>query len=213
MPYNYIVGHDNSTHLADAPPPIKEAMRRMTWAAKRVVPDEDFVAFNELLAIGYFEDMKMKVRSQFRPSVYLCYPPANSSKYHDDGEKSLGHTVVSISLGCPAKMEWRLKVRYWCGFKDKRHKHYDPKIPILPGCRKPEERQKLNELAKTASTEELDAAAQVALEFPKGESKTPPTVLELDLRHGDYMVMHGALMQTYYEVRKFWRQRSRSDTH
>ena len=63
MPYNYVVGHDNSTSLADAPPPIKEAMRRMTWAAKRVVPDKDFIAFNELLAIGYLEDMKMGVRS------------------------------------------------------------------------------------------------------------------------------------------------------
>ncbi|CAF9907780.1 MAG: hypothetical protein ALECFALPRED_003886 [Alectoria fallacina] len=179
MPYNYVVGHDNSTSLADAPEGIKEAVRRMTWAAKRAVVDEDFVAFNEVLAIGYFETMKMN--------------------YHDDGEVSLGPTVASISLGCPAKMKWRLKMKYWCGFKDKDRKHYEPDQPILRGCRKPEERRKLNELAKTASAAELDAAAQVALAFGKGESKTPPVVLELDLRHGDYMVMHGASMQIYYE--------------
>ena len=66
MPYNYVVGHDNSTSLADAPEPIKEAVRRMTWAAKRVVPDKQFVAFNELLAIGYLETMKMNVRIMLR---------------------------------------------------------------------------------------------------------------------------------------------------
>lgn len=94
-------------------------------------------------------------------------------------------------------------MKYWCGFKDQSQKHYDPDQPIVPGCRKPEERRKLNELAKTASTKELDAAAQVALAFEKGEKKTSPTVLELDLRHGDYMVMHGASMQVYYEVSLF----------
>lgn len=97
-------------------------------------------------------------------------------------------------------MKWRLKTKYWCGFKDKARKHYDPDQPVLDGCRKPEERHKLNELAKIASTEELDEAAQAALSFTKGETRTPPVVLELDLRHGDYMVMHGASMQVYYEV-------------
>ena len=101
-------------------------------------------------------------------------------------------------------MEWRLKAKYWNGLPDKERKNYDPKQPILPGCRKPEERRRLNELAKTVSTEELNAAAQVALAFAKGESRTPPTVLELDLRHGDYMVMHGAPMQIYYEVSTFF---------
>ena len=65
MPYNYVVGHDNSTSLADAPEVIKEAVRRMTWAAKRAVSDDEFVDFNEVLAIGYLETMKMNVRAQF----------------------------------------------------------------------------------------------------------------------------------------------------
>ena len=203
MPYDYVVGHDNSTSLADAPEGIKEAVRRMTWAAKRTVPVEDFVDFNEVLVIGYLETMKMNVRVLFRLQVCVCYPLTNGSQFHDDGESSLGSTVASLSLGCPAKMRWRLKMRYWSGFKDKACKHYDPIQPIRPGCRKPEERRKLNELAKTASTAELDAAAQVALAFAKGESKTPPVVLELELRHGDYMVMHGADMQVYYEVSTF----------
>lgn len=134
---------------------------------------------------------------------YFCYTLANGSQYHDDGEESLGPTVVSLSLGCPAKMKWRLKMRYWSGFKDKLRQKYDPDQPILPGCRKPEQRRKLNELAKTVSAAELNAAAQRAMAFDKKESKTPPAVLELDLRHGDYMVMHGASMQIYYEVSIF----------
>ena len=128
---------------------------------------------------------------------------ANSSQYHDDGEVSLGPTVASLSLGCPAKMKWRLKSKYWCGFRDKNRQHYDPKQPILPGCRKPEERRKLNELAKTATTAELDAAAQVTLAFEPRESRTPPVIIDMELRHGDYMVMHGASMQIYYEVYVF----------
>ena len=136
--------------------------------------------------------------------INICCVPANISQYHDDGEESLGPTVASLSLGCPAKMKWRLKSKYWCGFKDKARKHYDPDQPILRGCRKPEERRKLNELAKTVSTEQLNAAAQETLAFVKNESKTPPVVLELDLRHGDYMVMHGASMQVYYEVSVSW---------
>lgn len=42
-----------------------------------------------------------------------------------------GTIVVSVSLGYPAKMEWRLKMRYWCGFRDKARKHYNPDQPLL----------------------------------------------------------------------------------
>ena len=199
MPYNYVVGHDNSTKLSDAPKAITEAVRRMTWAAKRIVSEDEFIAFNELLAIGYLESMMMNVCALLRSPVYF-YSPTDSLQYHDDGEASLGPTVASLSLGCPARMKWRLKMKYWCGFKDKKQKHYDPCLPIVPGCRKPEERHRLNELAKTLSAAELDAAAQKALSYEPGKPKTPPVILELDLRHGDYMVMHGALMQVYYEV-------------
>lgn len=60
------MGHDNSTRLADAHPGIKEAVRRMTWAAKRTVADQDFKNFNEVLAIGYLETQKMNVCISFR---------------------------------------------------------------------------------------------------------------------------------------------------
>ena len=102
-------------------------------------------------------------------------------------------------------MRWRLKTRYWTGFRDQKRLHYDPEQPILPGCHKPEERRKLNKMAKTMSEKDLNAAARKLLAFDKDKNgkekpKSSPVVLELDLRHGDYMVMHGADMQKYYEV-------------
>ncbi|KAK8099288.1 uncharacterized protein PG998_012529 [Apiospora kogelbergensis] len=45
--------------------------------------------FNELLALGYFEGSKIS--------------------YHDDGEKELGPTVATLSLGSPALMRFRPK--------------------------------------------------------------------------------------------------------
>ncbi|KAK7974121.1 hypothetical protein PG989_015969 [Apiospora arundinis] len=45
--------------------------------------------FNELLALGYFEGSKIS--------------------YHDDGEKELGPTVATLSLGSPAVMHFRPK--------------------------------------------------------------------------------------------------------
>lgn len=71
---------------------------------------------------------------------------------------------------------------------------------VLNNCSRLELLAWLNKVGKTANQAELDAAAQVALASDKGVSKTPSVVLEMDLRHGDYMVMHRASMQLYYEV-------------
>ncbi|KAI5817650.1 hypothetical protein BZA77DRAFT_366057 [Pyronema omphalodes] len=45
--------------------------------------------FNEILSVGYLEEQAMN--------------------YHQDGERGLGPTVASISLGCPAEMSFRVK--------------------------------------------------------------------------------------------------------
>ena len=67
-PYKYVVGHAASTSFKDAPKPILEAVRRLTWAGKHVVPrDDTFMPFNELLAVGYFEDGSMGVCRIHRP--------------------------------------------------------------------------------------------------------------------------------------------------
>ncbi|KAE9365208.1 hypothetical protein N431DRAFT_420140 [Stipitochalara longipes BDJ] len=95
-PYKYSVAQE-STAFGDAPPVILKVLKRLTWAGKEAVMgghdtvegDEEFQSFNELLSVGYFENSHMG--------------------YHDDGEKTLGSTVASISLGCSSTMKWRPK--------------------------------------------------------------------------------------------------------
>ena len=62
MPYKYVVPTD-SAPFNEAPEPILEALRRMLWAGQHIIPNSQFEAFNELLAVGYFEGMKMGVSS------------------------------------------------------------------------------------------------------------------------------------------------------
>ena len=58
MPYKYVVAVD-SKGFNEAPPPIISALKRLEWAASASV--HTFKTFNELLAVGYFEDGKMGV--------------------------------------------------------------------------------------------------------------------------------------------------------
>jgi hypothetical protein len=64
-----------------------------------------FIEFNEMLSVGYFENSKMGVSFPPYPARDLCL----QLKYHDDGEKTLGPTVASISVGCSSIMQWRPK--------------------------------------------------------------------------------------------------------
>lgn len=59
MPYKYVVSVD-SKPFNEAPGEILRALGRLCWATKEAVsPDEYFHPPNELLALGYFEDMKI----------------------------------------------------------------------------------------------------------------------------------------------------------
>jgi hypothetical protein len=81
--YKYVVAVASKT-FEDAPDPILLALKRMTWAGERAVKltaksvkdlseertepfglteglNFDFVPFNELLALGYFEEDKIGV--------------------------------------------------------------------------------------------------------------------------------------------------------
>ncbi|KAL6718824.1 hypothetical protein ACLMJK_003058 [Lecanora helva] len=177
LPYNYVVQHPElSTSFKDAPEYITNAIRRLTWAGKRAVNQNEDMIINECLAVGYFEDGQMG--------------------YHDDGEDSLGPHVVTWSLGCPAIMKIRMKYKYYSGFG--KNKQYHPEFPVLPGCWMPEERHKLNNLAKLLSPEKLSEQARKVLNFMK-IPRNCPSLLDLKLRHGDFMSMHGAMMQKYYE--------------
>lgn len=62
LPYDYIVSHeDDSTPFHAAPTQIREVLRRVTWAARHVLGEQDTNSFNEVLAVGYFESGRMGV--------------------------------------------------------------------------------------------------------------------------------------------------------
>lgn len=90
-----------------------------------------------------------------------------------------------------------MKSKYFSGFVNKTRNRYDPTIPILPGCFKPEKREELNAMASTMTPDELTRKAK---ELLKGCPLSPPVVLKMKLRHGDIMGMHGVDLQKYYEV-------------
>ena len=107
-------------------------------------------------------------------------------------------------------MTLRIKARHYTGFTGStRHWKYHPEDPILPGAWKPEERAQLNARYSQYGEdrdEEFQALARETLK-PDGRingkrmPRTASSLIEMKLQHGDMMIMHGAEMQKYYEVR------------
>lgn len=62
MPYKYVVSVD-SKGFSEAPDEILRALGRLSWAAEKAVVDtaDSYFPPNELLMLGYFEDMKIGV--------------------------------------------------------------------------------------------------------------------------------------------------------
>ncbi|OAL69864.1 hypothetical protein A7D00_5903 [Trichophyton violaceum] len=178
MPYKYIVSVD-SRPFNTAPPVIISALERLKWATRHTVDANAFQMPNELLALGYFEDM--------------------SIGYHDDGESSLGPTIATLSLGAPATMLIRLKDEYYNGFRkrDGKDKIYLQHDPVLPGCANEEARA---ELARKFNAKEITAEQYLAARqaLPTSRREAPP-MCTMALNHGDLAVMHGPDLQKYYE--------------
>ena len=60
MPYKYVVSV-NSKGFNEAPLTIMNVVNRLTWAGKKVVQDDTYQQFNELLCLGYFEKQSIGV--------------------------------------------------------------------------------------------------------------------------------------------------------
>ncbi|GAP91332.1 putative oxoglutarate iron-dependent oxygenase protein [Rosellinia necatrix] len=105
--YKFGVVVETSNGFDTAPDPVMKALGRLTWSGAKAValttdhiaskgmsvdavsmPDQ-FVEFNEQLMLGYFQGSQIS--------------------YHDDGEKELGPTVATLSLGSPSIMRFRGK--------------------------------------------------------------------------------------------------------
>lgn len=64
MPYKYVVSV-SSKSFNEACPPILRAMGRLTWASKQahLAAGDTFLPPNEMLLLGYLEDMRIGVRT------------------------------------------------------------------------------------------------------------------------------------------------------
>ncbi|KAL2854516.1 2OG-Fe(II) oxygenase superfamily-domain-containing protein [Aspergillus pseudoustus] len=206
MPYGFVVSV-NSLPFSSAPDSILQVMGRLTWATDAAARAEGSTALapNELLALGYFEDMAIN--------------------YHDDGETTLGPTIASLSLGAKAAKSLRMKYKYYNGFlKSSASKRTLTKDdPILPGCAGRDWRLALkqrydNKELSQDQYEKLwwetykawnDANKEKNKERAKDKNnevkllrtraaEAPPCIVT-ELQHGDIVVMHGAGVQKYYE--------------
>ncbi|KAI3326975.1 hypothetical protein HD806DRAFT_550664 [Xylariaceae sp. AK1471] len=105
--YKFGVAVETSSGFDSAPDPVMKALSRLTWGGSTAVEltahdirengrsvdhesmPSDFIDFNEQLMLGYFEKSQIS--------------------FHDDGERELGPTVATLSLGSPSTMRFRAK--------------------------------------------------------------------------------------------------------
>ncbi|RJE26901.1 hypothetical protein PHISCL_00813 [Aspergillus sclerotialis] len=178
MPYKYIVSVD-SKGFDEAADEILRALGRLTWATDKAVTGsgDEFLPPNELLTLGYFDEMKIG--------------------YHDDGESSLGPTISTLSLGAKATMLIRMKYKYFNGCS-KAKKLLDDD-PVLPGCQLEDQRRELKrQLNRGAITrKEYERRRQEGSKKCRATEASP--FIKMELHHGDLVVMHGENLQKYYE--------------
>lgn len=124
---------------------------------------------------------------------------ADEIQWHDDGEKDLGPDIASWSLGGAATMGFRMKSKYW-KFKERNADNYDPELPVRPGSQAWKERIALNELYQAGHMDEYEQAKTALFKALDKNKNNGPTVLSLELRHGDMVVMHGEDIQKNNEV-------------
>ena len=97
-------------------------------------------------------------------------------------------------------MRLRLKERYFSG--ETKSGRYDPYAPVLPGSLLEHERKELNKLHGKIPDAKFNDRRRVIYEKKPLRIKKCPALIEMDLHHGDMVVMHGAKIQKYYEVSK-----------
>ena len=100
-------------------------------------------------------------------------------------------------------MNFRIKSKHWA-FDERVASNYDPELPVLPGSQAWTKRIAVNDFYRAGQLQEYAEAKEdlFASLKKKGESnkKNGSTVLSLELRHGDMVVMHGERMQEVVEV-------------
>lgn len=127
---------------------------------------------------------------------------ADLLQYHDDGESELDDLVSTWSLGGAGEMYFRIKKRFAHPILSEAA--YDPTADVVMGSDYWEERIALNSLYDPLTMGRYKAEKTRLFKKMRAEEKRKtfaPVCLKLHLRHGDFVVMHGANIHTYYEVR------------
>lgn len=177
-----------SVAFDQAPWVIKDVRTRLNWAARQALGDKHTEAdeFNELLVFQYLEGQKIN--------------------YHDDGEEGLGPTVTSLSLGAPARMNFRIKGKHWsgCGKSDEGGDRRFTNVKPLEGTVKYAERlaawNELQTMDFPSAKEKGAYLKQLAKDLGLKQTHSGNAALmSLYLRHGDIMIMHGEEIQQYVE--------------
>lgn len=116
----------------------------------------------------------------------------------------MGPHIASWSLGGAAIMSFKIKSKYWV-YKERVPENYDPELPVQDGSQSWKQRNALNDLYKAGRMQEYETAKKKLFDDlnKKGEKtkKNGSAVLNLDLKHGDIVVMHGEDIQKLYDVR------------
>ena len=94
-------------------------------------------------------------------------------------------------------MKIRMKEKYYRGFSALRIPTKGD--PVLPGCHMYEERAALAERYRDGEIDKDEHDSQLLKTVPRANGN-PPTTIEMQLHHGDLVVMHGENLQKYYEV-------------
>ena len=193
MPYKFGAANINKNVSFDDSPAasIPEARSRLKWATElvfalnrrqggqNVLEEMNTDQFNELLTLGYFQDQRID--------------------YHDDGEKGLGPTVATLSLGSPGSFKLRMKRTPYNGVS--KGGVYDYEYAPIPGCFEYEARSAAHEGIKNNAPKK-DATSyykQCAKDLNLKSSRVAKPLLDLTLKHGSILIMHGSILQDCFE--------------
>ncbi|KAH6651887.1 hypothetical protein BKA67DRAFT_693119 [Truncatella angustata] len=101
--------HVDTKGFSDAPKEILTVASQLSWAQAQVMKlvKKKFLESK----IDYLKQSMSLESEDFNEVLSLAYFANSAIGYHDDGEKQLGPTVASISLGSPSMMRFKPKLK------------------------------------------------------------------------------------------------------
>ncbi|KAH8662109.1 hypothetical protein BX600DRAFT_437531 [Xylariales sp. PMI_506] len=112
----------------NAPEEILRCVSQLTWAQGKSIE-----AIPDALQGMKFDNRSMALTTQpFNELLSLGYFESSTISWHDDGEKELGPTVATLSVGSPSVMRFRPKKNCSIGTAGKNKKGVKPPVLSFP---------------------------------------------------------------------------------